>query len=244
MTHRASSTRRSPTTPEGRRPPSPNRQWTRFSPLSERQTWSASPAPTSCPGSKPATSPCTGRCATGDGFSNAPSWHGITKSRPGAARPGPNGRRPRHRDLRELTTAIPVVADADTCSAPPPATDAAAFAALRGTLQSAAAPDRLLERLAADGQTLTAAALGEAWREGAVHLWRRAAADAHRAFRTRLRRAAFGWEGTRRAVATPRRGPSINGLAGVTASAGGTNASPGPGDAHDDDGRHKRPACN
>jgi hypothetical protein len=47
---------------------------------------------------------------------------------------------------------------------------AAAFAALRSTLRSAPTPDRLLERLAADGQTLTAAALHDAWRQGAVRL--------------------------------------------------------------------------
>jgi len=51
-----------------------------------------------------------------------------------------------------------------------PAAVAAAFAALRATLRSAPEPDRLLERLAADGQTLTAAALHDAWRQGAVRL--------------------------------------------------------------------------
>lgn len=51
-----------------------------------------------------------------------------------------------------------------------PAAVASAFAALRATLRSAPEPDRLLERLAADGQTLTAAALREAWQQGAVRL--------------------------------------------------------------------------
>ena len=51
----------------------------------------------------------------------------------------------------------------------PPAV-ASAFAALRATLRSAPEPERLLERLAADGQTLTAAALREAWQQGAVRL--------------------------------------------------------------------------
>ncbi len=51
-----------------------------------------------------------------------------------------------------------------------PAAVASAFAALRSTLRSAPAPDRLLERLAADGQALTAAALHEAWHQGAVRL--------------------------------------------------------------------------
>ncbi len=51
-----------------------------------------------------------------------------------------------------------------------PAAVASAFAALRSTLRSAPAPDRLLERLAADGQALTAAALHEAWQQGAVRL--------------------------------------------------------------------------
>jgi hypothetical protein len=51
-----------------------------------------------------------------------------------------------------------------------PAAVASAFAALRATLRSAPAPDRLLERLAADGQTLTAAALHDAWQRGAVCL--------------------------------------------------------------------------
>lgn len=47
---------------------------------------------------------------------------------------------------------------------------ALAFAALRASLRSMPAPDRLLDRLAADGQLLTAAALGEAWKQGAVKL--------------------------------------------------------------------------
>jgi hypothetical protein len=51
-----------------------------------------------------------------------------------------------------------------------PAAIASAFAALRVTLRSAPEPDRLLERLAADGQVLTAAALHDAWRQGAVRL--------------------------------------------------------------------------
>ena len=51
-----------------------------------------------------------------------------------------------------------------------PAAVASAFAALRATLRSAPAPERLLERLAADGQALTAAALHDAWRQGAVRL--------------------------------------------------------------------------
>lgn len=51
-----------------------------------------------------------------------------------------------------------------------PAAVASAFAALRSTLRSAPAPERLLERLAADGQTSTAAALHEAWQQGTVHL--------------------------------------------------------------------------
>jgi hypothetical protein len=37
-------------------------------------------------------------------------------------------------------------------------------------LRSAPAAERLLERLAADGQAMTAAALHEVWRQGAVHL--------------------------------------------------------------------------
>ena len=45
---------------------------------------------------------------------------------------------------------------------------AAAFASLRGTLRSAPAPDQLLARLAADGQVQTAAAMLNAWRQGAV----------------------------------------------------------------------------
>jgi len=51
-----------------------------------------------------------------------------------------------------------------------PAAVASAFAALRATLRSAPVPDRPLERLAADGQTLTAAALHDALRQGAVRL--------------------------------------------------------------------------
>ena len=45
-----------------------------------------------------------------------------------------------------------------------------AFASLRATLRSAPEPDQLLERLAADGQSLTAAALHDAWQRGAVRL--------------------------------------------------------------------------
>jgi hypothetical protein len=44
------------------------------------------------------------------------------------------------------------------------------LAALRSTLRSAPDPERLLERLTADGQSLTAAALHEAWLQGAVRL--------------------------------------------------------------------------
>ena len=51
-----------------------------------------------------------------------------------------------------------------------PAAVASAFTALRATLRSAPEPDRLLERLAADGQSLTAAALHDAWQQGAVRL--------------------------------------------------------------------------
>ncbi|MBS0304729.1 MAG: PIN domain-containing protein [Proteobacteria bacterium] len=51
-----------------------------------------------------------------------------------------------------------------------PTSVASAFAALRATLRSAPEPDQLLERLAADGQSLTAAALHDAWRQGAVRL--------------------------------------------------------------------------
>ena len=47
---------------------------------------------------------------------------------------------------------------------------ASAFAALRTTLRSAPEPQQLLERLAADGQALTAAALHEAWQQGTVRL--------------------------------------------------------------------------
>jgi PIN domain len=51
-----------------------------------------------------------------------------------------------------------------------PAAVASAFAALPATLRSAPEPDRLLERLAADGQSLTAAALHDAWQQGTVRL--------------------------------------------------------------------------
>lgn len=51
-----------------------------------------------------------------------------------------------------------------------PESVAAAFAGLRSTLRSAPASDRLLERLAADGQVQTAAAMREAQRRGVVHL--------------------------------------------------------------------------
>ena len=51
-----------------------------------------------------------------------------------------------------------------------PALVASAFAALRATLRSAPEPNPLLDRLAADGQSLTAAALHDAWRQGAVRL--------------------------------------------------------------------------
>lgn len=51
-----------------------------------------------------------------------------------------------------------------------PVAVAQAFAALRSTLRSAPEPDSLLERLAADGQTLTAAALHAAWRRGEARL--------------------------------------------------------------------------
>ncbi|CAM4062551.1 PIN domain-containing protein [Roseateles saccharophilus] len=47
---------------------------------------------------------------------------------------------------------------------------ASAFAALRSTLRSGPAPERLLERLAADGQALTAAAMLDAWQQGAASL--------------------------------------------------------------------------
>ena len=47
---------------------------------------------------------------------------------------------------------------------------AAAFASLRATLRSNPTPDQLLDRLAADGQTDTAAALRTAWLAGAVPL--------------------------------------------------------------------------
>lgn len=51
-----------------------------------------------------------------------------------------------------------------------PAAVALAFAALRSTLRSAPPPDRLLDRLSADGQAMTAAALHDAWQHGAVPL--------------------------------------------------------------------------
>lgn len=51
-----------------------------------------------------------------------------------------------------------------------PVAVAKAFAALRSTLRSAPAPDSLLDRLAADGQTLTAAALHDAWHRGTARL--------------------------------------------------------------------------
>ena len=51
-----------------------------------------------------------------------------------------------------------------------PAAIARAFAALRSTLRSDPAPDSLLERLAADGQTLTAAALSEGRQRGELQL--------------------------------------------------------------------------
>ena len=51
-----------------------------------------------------------------------------------------------------------------------PATVALAFATLRSTLRSAPEPDPLLERLAADGQSLTAAALHDVWQQSAVRL--------------------------------------------------------------------------
>jgi hypothetical protein len=47
---------------------------------------------------------------------------------------------------------------------------ASAFASLRLTLRSAPAPDQLLQRLAADGQTQTAAALHAFWREDVAAL--------------------------------------------------------------------------
>ena len=51
-----------------------------------------------------------------------------------------------------------------------PAAVASAFAGLRATLRSAPEPEPLLERLAADGQRLSAAALLAAWQQGAVRL--------------------------------------------------------------------------
>lgn len=47
---------------------------------------------------------------------------------------------------------------------------ASAFASLRATLRSAPTPDRLLDRLAADGQTQTVAAMLDAWRLGTAQL--------------------------------------------------------------------------
>ena len=47
---------------------------------------------------------------------------------------------------------------------------AAAFAALRGTLRSNPTPERLLERLGADGQTETAAAMLASWQAGTAAL--------------------------------------------------------------------------
>lgn len=47
---------------------------------------------------------------------------------------------------------------------------ATAFASLRATLRSAPGPDALLDRLSADGQRLTATAMRDAWRRGAVQL--------------------------------------------------------------------------
>jgi hypothetical protein len=51
-----------------------------------------------------------------------------------------------------------------------PAPVASAFAALRATLRSAPTSGALLERLAADGQVMTAAALDDAWQQGSVRL--------------------------------------------------------------------------
>jgi hypothetical protein len=51
-----------------------------------------------------------------------------------------------------------------------PPSIASAFASLRATLRSAPQPDQLLERLADDGQSLTAAALRDAWQQGTVRL--------------------------------------------------------------------------
>lgn len=51
-----------------------------------------------------------------------------------------------------------------------PPTIASAFASLRATLRWAPEPDQLLERLAADGRSLTALALHDVWRPGAVRL--------------------------------------------------------------------------
>lgn len=49
-----------------------------------------------------------------------------------------------------------------------PASVAAAFASLRGTLRSAPAPEQLLAKLAADSQVQTAAAMLNAWQQGVV----------------------------------------------------------------------------
>lgn len=51
-----------------------------------------------------------------------------------------------------------------------PSAVAAAFAALRSSLRSAPTPEKLLDRLAADGQTLTAAALHDSSQRGFVRL--------------------------------------------------------------------------
>lgn len=51
-----------------------------------------------------------------------------------------------------------------------PETVALAFTALRSTLRSAPEPDGLLDRLAADGQAMTAAAMHDAWQQGDVRL--------------------------------------------------------------------------
>jgi hypothetical protein len=51
-----------------------------------------------------------------------------------------------------------------------PVAVAAAFSTLRATLSSAPTSERLLERLAADGQASTAAAMHGAWQKGSVQL--------------------------------------------------------------------------
>ena len=51
-----------------------------------------------------------------------------------------------------------------------PVAVASAFAAFRATLRSGPAPERLLERLAADGQMQIASALSAAWQQGEVSL--------------------------------------------------------------------------